>query len=184
MSVCRSRRVSNVCPRVGDAAARDGPFQSFCTDSQTIGHISNKETSKLGKDASPLHAAKLTVNDFDFVTQREFSKSSFWKLLRCWQYETETDAKGSAGALHVVELLRLQGIWTGWQGRLLCYRNYVFWELEIWWSQRTPQSGSNSKQLFLRWFWTVLSIYFFHHQTAILFPIMRLLGAKMVPCQA
>ena len=57
-----------MCPRVGD-----GPFQSFCTDSQTIGHISNKETSKLGKDA----AAKLTVNDFDFVTQREFSKSSF-----------------------------------------------------------------------------------------------------------
>ena len=68
----RGGRVSNVCPRVGD-----GPFQSFCTDSQTIGHISNKETSKLGKDASPLHAAKLTVNDFDFVTQREFSKSSF-----------------------------------------------------------------------------------------------------------
>ena len=64
----RGGRVSNVCPRVGD-----GPFQSFCTDSQTIGHISNKETSKLGKDA----AAKLTVNDFDFVTQREFSKSSF-----------------------------------------------------------------------------------------------------------
>ena len=85
-----------MCPRVGD-----GPFQSFCTDSQTIGHISNKETSKLGKDASPLHAAKLTVNDFDFVTEGIF-KVSVPRLLV------------SAGSLHVSSLESVQArIWTG-----------------------------------------------------------------------
>ena len=115
-----------MCPRVGERWGRwrDGPFQSFCTDfSNNRSHIKQREYRSL--EATLLWHCKLWVNDFDFVTEG-ILEVFLLLLLLAWM-----DAKGSAGALHVVEL-RLQGIWTGWQGRLLCYRNYVFWELKIW----------------------------------------------------
>ena len=138
-----------MCPR-GRGGRLDGGmvlFNPFAPIFQTIGHISNKENTGLGRNQRLVGIASFELTTL-ILWQREFSKSSFWSWHRKQEVHCRTamDAKGSAGALHVVELLRLQGIWTGWQGRLLCYRNYVFWEVKIWChavSKTISQSGPN-----------------------------------------